>query len=63
MVQNLKQLLTYDLIFIDENSNIRLITESWYLIYKKDVKMSRLLFLFQAVLWLDCLKTPPVENN
>ena len=50
MVQNLKQLLTYDLIFIDENSNIRLITESWYLIYKKDVKMSRLLFLFQAVL-------------
>lgn len=60
MVQNFKQLLSYDLIFIDENSNM---TESWYLIYKKDLKMSRLLFLFQAVLWIDCLKTPPVENN
>lgn len=30
MVQNLKQLLSYDLIFIDENSNM---TDNWELVF------------------------------
>lgn len=39
MVQNLKQLVSYDLIFIGEELfNIRLITESCYLTYKKGFK-------------------------
>lgn len=44
MVQNLKQLLSHDLIFIDENSNM---TDNWYLIYKKDLKWVGFYFCFR----------------